>query len=838
MNQLKVIILISLFCFGGIFFVLEIDKISKILAKPQFFLSSLFDLLKLNHFRSSSQINNSGYRLPTFSDNREITFLKMGTYTEKQYQEKDTETSYQEFIFNKDLDAQLERDNPTLQKLIGKEKLTNLISTNSTSSLLGMPTTSDEEEIEEKEIKEDKNDKNRGGGGIINNSRQNKCDNYKNKTYSKILISEIQLESDLSTYDEFIELYNHSNEEIELTCWKLEKYASKENLTSTPTLIELIPESKFENVKIKPYSFFLISHPSSSVADISDLTYAKSYSISKNNTLILRKPNGEISDLVGYGDDKEKIYQYEKGPFLIENLTNKTLQRKNYQDSDDNSKDFWFRTPTPKNSSYTELPRDNFIDLTILDIENFQVNLSINDNDYLLHIFFVEPNVDLQGLNLEKVKNNYFYNLIILTSSEINMLDKLQNKNIFSLEDFGTTSTLPLPQFSASSTESIFSITKCPSSSTLYYFGIYLYDNLDRENATLIKIASSTFPEDLCNPENIDISFSLASSSILISEVMIAGEKADDEYIELYNPTDFKADLSGWRLLLLKNNKSYTLLGGRARSNFDNIKINPYSYLLLANASSNLLLQPDIRWSKSNKLTENNKIILFNKDNQIVDSIGWGENSNCLGECLSNPPKNKSLSRKATAYSSEESIKHEEKNYGNAYNSYNNFFDFVLTDPDPQNSVSDSEIPPKEILNFNLKISSSTFIFSWLSPYYLQEGLYYQLMTSFQDKTIGTTTFILLSHQEFTFDICQVFPNLKIPAQTSFILNLKRGELLLSSSTFILTSDFWGCFLQDDNNNKEISLLLFPVDTCKIKNGHFISWFIFPRIYDYFYSFN
>lgn len=838
MGKLKVLLLILLFCFGGIFFILEIDKTNKILTKPQIFLSSLFDLLKSNRFLSSNHINNSDYTPLVFSNNQKITFLKTGTYSEKQYQENDAETSYQEFIFNKDLDIQLERDNSTLQKLIKKEKSTDLISMNSTSSLLEIPTTSDEREIKEKEIEKDENDKNGGGEGIINNSRQNKCDNYKNKTYPKILISEIQPESDLSTDDEFIELYNHSNEEIDLTCWKLEKYASKQNPTSTPTLTELIPESKFENVKIKPYSFLLISHPSSSVADISDLTYAKSYSISKNNTLILRKGNGEISDLVGYGDGKEKIYQYEKEPFLIENLANKTLQRKNYQDSDDNLKDFWFHTPTPKNSTYTELPRDNFIDLTNLDIKNFQVNLNINDNDYLLHIFFVEPNVDLQGLNLEKIKNNYFYNLIISTSSEINMLDRLQNKNIFSLEDFGITSTLSLPQFSGSSTELIFAAIKCPSVSTLYYFGIYLYDNLDRENATLIQIASSTLPEDLCNPENIDISFPLASSSILISEVMIAGDKADDEYIELYNPTDFEVDLSGWRLLLLKNNKSYTLLGGRARSNFDNIKINPYSYLLLAHASSNIFVQPDIRWSKSNKLTENNKIILLNKDNQIVDSIGWGENNNCLGECLFNPPKNKSLSRKATTHSSEESMKNEEKKYGNAYNSYNNSFDFILTDPDPQGSASDAEIPPKDILNFNLKISSSTFIFSWLSPYYLQNGLYYQLMTSFQDRIIGTTTFILLTYQEFAFDICQIFPNLKIPAQTSFILNLKRGELLLSSSTFILTSDFWGCFLQDNNNNKEISLLLFPVDTYKVKNGRFISWFIFPKIYDYFYSFN
>jgi len=177
-----------------------------------------------------------------------------------------------------------------------------------------------------------------------NNQSEESALSPKKSAFPKIIINEVQFETNEDTKDEFIELYNPNNEEVDLTCWKLEKYtadkrgsqrgltqidanergSNADNTDKQP--ITLIPSSKFRG-KIKPYGYFLITSSSTKEKYQGDLAYAESYSISKNNVIILRKPNGEISDLVGYGDDKEKIYQYENSPFIFENNIRKVCNQ-------------------------------------------------------------------------------------------------------------------------------------------------------------------------------------------------------------------------------------------------------------------------------------------------------------------------------------------------------------------------------------------------------------------------------------------------------------------------------------------------------------------------------
>src|SRR3989344_2714382 len=42
--------------------------------------------------------------------------------------------------------------------------------------------------------------------------------------------------------------------------------------------------------------------------------------------------------------------------------------------------------------------------------------------------------------------------------------------------------------------------------------------------------------------------YSALATYVVISEVQIGGGVADDEFVELYNPTESSVDLSGWRL--------------------------------------------------------------------------------------------------------------------------------------------------------------------------------------------------------------------------------------------------------------------------------------------------
>ncbi|OGL88616.1 hypothetical protein A3I42_01970 [Candidatus Uhrbacteria bacterium RIFCSPLOWO2_02_FULL_49_11] len=41
---------------------------------------------------------------------------------------------------------------------------------------------------------------------------------------------------------------------------------------------------------------------------------------------------------------------------------------------------------------------------------------------------------------------------------------------------------------------------------------------------------------------------SAGASHVVINEIKVGGEKATDEFIELYNPTDAEVNLAGWRL--------------------------------------------------------------------------------------------------------------------------------------------------------------------------------------------------------------------------------------------------------------------------------------------------
>ncbi|MCM8833381.1 MAG: lamin tail domain-containing protein, partial [Candidatus Omnitrophica bacterium] len=539
-------------------------------------------------------------------------------------------------------------------------------------------------------------------GGFIENRRKDLCEDYKNKNYSNILISEIQFETKEDIKDEFIELYNPTDQEIDLTCWSLEKYSSKRDPASTPTLTTLIPQSKFQG-KIKPFSFFLITSFSTKEKYQGNLYYAESYSISKNNTIILRKPNNEISDLVGYGDNQDKIYQFENLPFLAQNFENKSIQRKNFQDTNNNLKDFWLRKPFPENSnSPARKPREDFLDLTQIKIENFQVSISSTEEEIILNISFQEPNIKTSS-------TNYAYDLLIATSTGF---------ATFKLEDFGSSSNLPLPQFNSSTLNFQTLITKCPTTSTLYYFALYLKDLLDEENKTDLAIASITLPEELCNPQEPIIfntsTITTSTGKILISEIRVLSGTSTDEFIELYNPNDFDVDLTSWEIRKInsKGNEQTVI----PSSKFKGV-IPAFSYFLLVNSntSSDFKVEPDIVYSKSYDLAKNNSIRLYDKDGNLIDEFSWSEVDN-----------SKSFNRKKTASSTEETIIFEP--YGNAYDTDQNS-DFIFAQPNPENSKIKKEII-KKISNFRVEVQDKTYKFSWFSPAFYDKDLVYEIRYS------------------------------------------------------------------------------------------------------------
>lgn len=141
-----------------------------------------------------------------------------------------------------------------------------------------------------------------GGGGSANTLTNSSASSLQDlgrggdaitpQIYPTLLISEVQLASASSTHDEFVTLYNPNDVAVALTDWYVQKKTKTAADFSTFAKADLL-SGKY----IPSHGFFTITHPSSTVAHdvVSD------YGISDDNTLVIKNPNGDIADKVGWG---------------------------------------------------------------------------------------------------------------------------------------------------------------------------------------------------------------------------------------------------------------------------------------------------------------------------------------------------------------------------------------------------------------------------------------------------------------------------------------------------------------------------------------------------------
>jgi len=182
---------------------------------------------------------------------------------------------------------------------------------------------------------------------------------------------------------------------------------------------------------------------------------------------------------------------------------------------------------------------------------------------------------------------------------------------------------------------------------------------------------------------------------IVISEVQIYGSNANQDFVELYNPTSYTVDLSGWRLR--KRNSS---------GNEDSLAVIPdgksipaHGFFLWANNQGNFDTSIGADISNGNNLSENNSVAIFTKSgNTPIDQVAWGSANGQFVEgtaCQLNFSSGGSIERKAYSTSDATSMMSgSDVTKGNAYDSENNSEDFILrTISNPQNTSSPIEIP-------------------------------------------------------------------------------------------------------------------------------------------------
>ncbi|MEW6610271.1 MAG: lamin tail domain-containing protein [Patescibacteria group bacterium] len=153
---------------------------------------------------------------------------------------------------------------------------------------------------------------------------------------NRVVINEIKVGGEKAT-DEFVELSNPTDSEVNLSGWRLSKK------TASGSLANLLTE--FPSVSIPPRGLLLIAHQDFINTASPDLRYSTQSSITPDNTVILYSDNGHtIVDLVGMGTAGEAEGRAAPSPD-----PGMSIERYLGVDTNDNATDFTVRTtPTPK----------------------------------------------------------------------------------------------------------------------------------------------------------------------------------------------------------------------------------------------------------------------------------------------------------------------------------------------------------------------------------------------------------------------------------------------------------------------------------------------------------
>src|SRR3989338_968962 len=342
-----------------------------------------------------------------------------------------------------------------------------------------------------------------------------------------IVINEIQTEGQ-TVKDEFIELYNPNEFEVDLKSFALKKK------TSTGTESNLVGDDSFLGI-IPASGYFLIAPQSNDDESQNytglaapDLYYSgKTFSVADNNTVLLYNDSGTLLDKAGFGQAQD----FENAPSQNPE-TGKSLSRKlNGQDTDDNLADFEINTPTPKAQN-------------------------------IVYVASIDP--------IEAVE--------------------------------------------------------------------------------IVEPVEPVEPEDSITP--IKDPPEIVLENILINEIQITGVTAKDEFIELYNPNDTNISLDGFSL------KKKVYPSGNETNlikSSDFIGTIPaLGYFLIApqvDSDGTLnytgLATPDLHYSvKSASIAFDNAVLLYDKDDILQDKVGFGTAQDFETAPAENPPKDKSIERK------------------------------------------------------------------------------------------------------------------------------------------------------------------------------------------------
>ena len=229
--------------------------------------------------------------------------------------------------------------------------------------------------------------------------------------------------------------------------------------------------------------------------------------------------------------------------------------------------------------------------------------------------------------------------------------------------------------------------------------------------------------------------FDYAPDHVVMSEIRAGTNEngAEDEFVELYNPTDQTISLTGWSLKKKTNSGSESSL---VNSSVFSGSIAPKSFFLIAHANYKGSKTADLVYSaNSNNLAyTNNSVLLYDAGGNVVDELSWTE-----------IPTGQSLERRVYKDGECVSAQNDGEYLGNGCDTDNNQNDFEFrpaSNPQNAQSLPEPRSAPVAVEDFNVEFSSSALElnFNWEESADAEEVTYQLRDISGANPTITAET--------------------------------------------------------------------------------------------------